>query len=104
MLSPGPGRPERWHDFGVCRDILSYSEIPVLGICLGHQGIGNLLRGGVNRAPMAMHGRLSRIRHDGTGLFEGVPQDSKWSATTRSRSPARWGPRGARPPGRRTAW
>jgi para-aminobenzoate synthetase len=75
VLSPGPGRPERWHDFGVCRDIIRYSEIPVLGICLGHQGIGNLLRGGVSRAPMAMHGRLSRVRHDGTGLFAGLPQD-----------------------------
>jgi len=75
VLSPGPGRPERWHDFGVCRDILSYSEVPVLGICLGHQGIGNLLEGGVNSAPMAMHGRLSRIRHNDTGIFEGIPQD-----------------------------
>jgi para-aminobenzoate synthetase len=74
VLSPGPGRPERWHDFGVCRDILRYSEIPVLGICLGHQGIGNLLEGGVSSAPMAMHGRLSRVRHDGTGLFAGLPQ------------------------------
>jgi para-aminobenzoate synthetase len=75
VLSPGPGRPQRWHDFGVCRDILLYSEIPVLGICLGHQGIGNLLEGGVDLAPMPMHGRLSRVRHDGIGLFEGVPQD-----------------------------
>jgi para-aminobenzoate synthetase len=75
VLSPGPGRPERWHDFGVCRDILRYSEIPVLGICLGHQGIGNLLEGGVGSAPMAMHGRLSRVRHDDTGIFKGVPQD-----------------------------
>jgi para-aminobenzoate synthetase len=74
VLSPGPGRPERWHDFGVCRDILRYSEIPVLGICLGHQGLGNLLEGGVSSAPMAMHGRLSRVRHDGTGLFAGLPQ------------------------------
>ncbi len=74
VLSPGPGRPERWHDFGVCRDILRYSEVPVLGICLGHQGIGNLLRGGVSRAPEAMHGRLSRVRHNNDGLFEGVPQ------------------------------
>jgi para-aminobenzoate synthetase len=74
VLSPGPGRPERWHDFGVCRDILRYSEIPVLGICLGHQGIGNLLEGGVSSAPTAMHGRLSRVRHDATGLFAGVPQ------------------------------
>ncbi|HEX3239343.1 MAG TPA: aminodeoxychorismate synthase component I [Solirubrobacterales bacterium] len=75
VLSPGPGRPERWHDFGVCRDILTYSEVPVFGICLGHQGLGNLLEGGVNVAPEAMHGRLSHVRHSGTGLFEGVPQD-----------------------------
>ncbi len=75
VLSPGPGRPERWHDFGVCRDILRYSETPVLGICLGHQGLGNLLDGSVNSAPMAMHGRLSRVRHLDRGLFEGIPQD-----------------------------
>jgi para-aminobenzoate synthetase len=75
VLSPGPGRPERWHDFGVCRDILRYSDIPVLGICLGHQGLGNLLDGSVNSAPMAMHGRLSRVRHLDSGLFEGIPQD-----------------------------
>jgi para-aminobenzoate synthetase len=75
VLSPGPGRPERWHDFGVCRDILRYSEVPVLGICLGHQGIGNLLEGGVTSAPQPMHGRLSHVRHRGTGIFTGVPQD-----------------------------
>jgi para-aminobenzoate synthetase len=74
VLSPGPGHPSRWHDFGVCRDILRYSEIPVFGICLGHQGIGNLLEGSVNRAPMAMHGRLSRVMHEGKGLFKDVPQ------------------------------
>jgi para-aminobenzoate synthetase len=74
VLSPGPGHPSRWHDFGVCRDILSHSEVPVFGICLGHQGIGNLLEGTVNRAPMAMHGRLSRVMHEGKGLFKGVPQ------------------------------
>jgi para-aminobenzoate synthetase len=74
VLSPGPGHPSRWHDFGVCRDILRYSEVPVFGICLGHQGIGNLLEGTVNRAPMAMHGRLSRVMHEGKGLFKDVPQ------------------------------
>jgi para-aminobenzoate synthetase len=74
VLSPGPGHPSRWHDFGVCRDILRYSEVPVFGICLGHQGIGNLLQGTVNRAPMAMHGRLSRVNHEGKGLFKDVPQ------------------------------
>jgi para-aminobenzoate synthetase len=74
VLSPGPGHPSRWHDFGVCSDILRHSEVPVFGICLGHQGIGNLLDGGVNRAPMAMHGRLSRVMHEGKGLFKDVPQ------------------------------
>jgi para-aminobenzoate synthetase len=74
VLSPGPGHPSRWHDFGVCSDILRHSEVPVFGICLGHQGIGNLLDGTVNRAPMAMHGRLSRVMHEGKGLFKDVPQ------------------------------
>jgi para-aminobenzoate synthetase len=75
VLSPGPGSPERWHDFCVCNDILRYSEIPVLGICLGHQGLGHLLNGKVSSAPEAMHGRLSRIHHDDDGLFAGIPQD-----------------------------
>jgi para-aminobenzoate synthetase len=75
VLSPGPGSPERWHDFCVCNDILRYSEIPVLGICLGHQGLGHLLNGKVSSAPEAMHGRLSRIHHEDDGLFEGIPQD-----------------------------
>jgi para-aminobenzoate synthetase len=75
VLSPGPGRPERWHDFGVCADILRQSEIPVLGVCLGHQGIGQMLDGQVASAPVVMHGRLSHVRHDGTGLFAGIPQE-----------------------------
>jgi para-aminobenzoate synthetase len=74
VLSPGPGTPGRWHDFCVCDDILRYSEIPVLGICLGHQGLGKMLDGEVRSAPEAMHGRLSRIFHEGDGLFEGIPQ------------------------------
>jgi len=74
VLSPGPGSPDRWHDFCVCNDILRYSEIPVLGICLGHQGLGHLLNGTVSSAPEAMHGRLSQIHHEGSGLFEGIPQ------------------------------
>jgi para-aminobenzoate synthetase len=74
VLSPGPGSPDRWHDFCVCNDILRYSEIPVLGICLGHQGLGHLLNGKVSSAPEVMHGRLSQIHHQGSGLFEGIPQ------------------------------
>jgi para-aminobenzoate synthetase len=99
VLSPGPGRPQRWHDFGVCRDILLYSEIPVLGICLGHQGIGNMLEGGVDSAPVPMHGRLSHVHHDGSGLFEGVPQDF---SVVRYHSLAITSPMG--PEGHETAW
>jgi para-aminobenzoate synthetase len=77
VLSPGPGRPERWHDFGVCADILRFSETPVLGVCLGHQGLGHVLKATVTYAPMVMHGRLSEVGHDEGGLFEGIPQDFK---------------------------
>jgi len=75
VLSPGPGRPDRWHDFGVCADILRFSQAPVLGVCLGHQGLGHVLKANVTTAPMAMHGRLSRVKHSGEGLFAGIPQD-----------------------------
>jgi para-aminobenzoate synthetase len=99
VLSPGPGRPDRWHDFGVCSDILRSSEIPVLGICLGHQGLGHALKGWVTSAPVAMHGRLSDVKHVGSGLFEGIPQDF---SVVRYHSLAVKGPIG--PDGRVTAW
>jgi para-aminobenzoate synthetase len=75
VISPGPGRPDRWHDFGVCADILRFSETPVLGVCLGHQGLGYVLEGKVSSAPMVMHGRLSGVKHEGEGLFADIPQD-----------------------------
>jgi para-aminobenzoate synthetase len=99
VLSPGPGRPQRWHDFGVCSDILRSSEVPVLGVCLGHQGLGHVLNGLVGTAPTAMHGRLSRVQHDGNGLFHDVPQDF---SVVRYHSLAVTGPLG--PDGRVTAW
>jgi para-aminobenzoate synthetase len=99
VLSPGPGRPDRWHDFGVCSDILRFSDAPVLGICLGHQGLGHALKGWVTSAPMAMHGRLSGVKHEGSGLFEGIPQDF---SVVRYHSLAVTGPIG--PDGRVTAW
>ena len=74
VLSPGPGHPARWHDFGVCADILRSSEVPVLGVCLGHQGLGHVLKATVTYAPTVMHGRLSPVKHSGVGLFDGIPQ------------------------------
>ena len=74
VLSPGPGHPARWHDFGVCSDILRSSEVPVLGVCLGHQGLGQVLKAAVTTAPMVAHGRLSSVGHSGEGLFAGIPQ------------------------------
>jgi para-aminobenzoate synthetase len=99
VISPGPGRPERWHDFGVCADILRWSEIPILGVCLGHQGLGQLLDGTVAAAPMPMHGRKSLVRHVGHGLFADIPQDF---SVVRYHSLAVTGPIG--PEGRVTAW
>jgi para-aminobenzoate synthetase len=75
VLSPGPGHPARWHDFGVCADILRSSVVPVLGVCLGHQGLGHVLKATVTYAPTVMHGRLSAVTHTGSGLFAGIPQD-----------------------------
>jgi len=75
ILSPGPGTPEDPAYFGVCRAaILELGpRIPVLGVCLGHQGIVAALGGLVVRAPTVMHGKTSLIEHGGTGLFAGLP-------------------------------
>ena len=72
LVSPGPGRPE---DAGVSNEaIATFGErgIPVLGVCLGHQCIGQLYGGRVVRADQVMHGKTSSIRHEGRGLFEGL--------------------------------
>jgi anthranilate synthase/aminodeoxychorismate synthase-like glutamine amidotransferase len=73
LVSPGPGRPE---DAGVSNEaIATFGErgVPVLGVCLGHQCIGQLYGGRVVRADQVMHGKTSSIRHEGRGLFEGLP-------------------------------
>jgi para-aminobenzoate synthetase len=74
VISPGPGRPDQPKDFGVCADAIRESELPVLGVCLGHQGIGHMAGAPVVHAPEVMHGRLSAVYHDDSPLFAGIPQ------------------------------
>ena len=72
VVSPGPGRPS---DAGICNMVVSElgSRIPILGICLGHQIIGEVYGAEVTYAPTLMHGKTSAVHHNGSDLFEGVP-------------------------------
>jgi anthranilate synthase/aminodeoxychorismate synthase-like glutamine amidotransferase len=72
LISPGPGRPE---DAGLSNAVIEHfaGRRPVLGVCLGHQCLGQVYGGDVVRAPEVMHGKTSLIRHDGTGVFAGLP-------------------------------
>jgi para-aminobenzoate synthetase len=74
VISPGPGHPGRQRDFGLSRSALTCG-LPVLGVCLGHQGIGQFAGGQVRRAPQPRHGHVTRVRHDGQELFEGIPPE-----------------------------
>ena len=75
LVSPGPGRPDRVGDFGVCGDAIRRSEVPLLGVCLGHQGLGWIHDGQVVNAPEVMHGRLSAVLHEDSPLFAGIPRE-----------------------------
>lgn len=74
VISPGPGRPSEHRDFGHSRDVLRASGVPVLGVCLGHQGIGMAAGAEVRPAPEPRHGHLTSVRHTGDGVFAGLPQ------------------------------
>lgn len=74
LISPGPGRPA---EAGISEEVVrTFADtIPILGVCLGHQAIGEVFGGKIISAPVLMHGKTSQIRHDGKSIFEGVEQD-----------------------------
>ena len=73
IISPGPGSVTNPDDFHVCREALQQNDIPVLGICLGMQGLAHIYGGQIVPAPTPWHGRTSLIHHDGSVLFESIP-------------------------------
>jgi para-aminobenzoate synthetase len=73
VISPGPGRPEESGDFGGCREAILGFDLPVLGVCLGHQGIATAFGGAIERAPAPVHGEATEIRHEGGAMFAGLP-------------------------------
>jgi anthranilate synthase component 2 len=78
VLSPGPCTP---NDAGICLDLIAEASatVPVLGVCLGHQAIGQAFGGEIVRAPVPLHGKLSEIKHQGDGVFHGI--NSPFKAT-----------------------
>ena len=74
ILSPGPCTPDT---AGICLDLIKAAagRVPIFGVCLGHQAIGQVFGGKVIRAPKPMHGKLSKVHHNGKGVFREVPND-----------------------------
>lgn len=77
IISPGPGSPDDPAYFGVCGEVITEigKTTPLLGVCLGMQGIAHFFGGKVVRASVPMHGKTSPVRHDGKGVYQDLPQD-----------------------------
>jgi len=75
IISPGPGSPEDDNYFGICAEVIKQlgQSTPLLGVCLGMQGIVHVFGGKVVKAPLPVHGKISAIQHDGQGLFDEIP-------------------------------
>ncbi|MFO0780617.1 MAG: aminodeoxychorismate/anthranilate synthase component II [Candidatus Gracilibacteria bacterium] len=75
VISPGPGTVTHPKDFGICLEVIREfgKKIPILGVCLGHQGIAHAFGGNIEHAPTVMHGKTSPIEHDGRGIFAHIP-------------------------------
>lgn len=73
IISPGPGTPD---DAGISKEVIAKfaGQVPILGICLGHQSIAEVFGGRVVRAPKPVHGKVSFVHHSGTGIYQGLPQ------------------------------
>ncbi|WP_430737451.1 anthranilate synthase component II [Psychrobacter sp. VH5] len=77
IISPGPGAPDDPAYFGICAEVIKImgKTTPILGVCLGMQGIAHVFGGDVIRACVPMHGKVSAIRHDDAGVYQGLPQE-----------------------------
>ncbi len=77
IISPGPGSPDDPAYFGICSEVIETlgKTVPLLGVCLGMQGIAHVFGGDVVRASVPMHGKVSSIRHDNLGIYQGLPQE-----------------------------
>jgi len=77
IISPGPGSPDDPAYFGICAEVIETlgKTVPLLGVCLGMQGIAHVFGGDVVRASVPMHGKVSSIRHDNSGIYQGLPQE-----------------------------